>query len=507
MLAFLLGPRGLNARWGPPVRPAVQQFSRRKRFQTASLRSVAYSAPSLNVREKETEGSVHRYLDAGMGVVVLKRGKARLFREGRNPVVYAGAIERCLSPSGRVLRECDPVAVCDGALAVVGYGFFNSRSMFQVRLLRHVDHAEAAEEQSLPWKFEEDIQQRMRDAVSVREAIGLPCPSTNVYRVVNGEGDRLSGLVVDRVDSTLIVSSSALWCETYSDQIVSSLEKALPSCEEVVWRPNIERLRQDGLEDQETAKGEDETSQGGEPRCDPKPSEGETEEELSSTTAVVEAGVKYAISRFALTRGQKTGHYADQRENRAFIRQLVRQSGSCRQVLDLFCYTGGFALNAALGNDNAAVTAVDSSARALEMGRKNASLNGVAGRVEFVQADVMRYLRGAAETRGEAYDLVIVDPPKFAPTAKALGRATHKYRSLNAAAMRMVRRGGLLCTCSCSAAMTQNRGLFVETVRKAAGELGREVTLLKTLGAAADHPVAPEMRESEYLTVCIFACR
>lgn len=376
--------------------------------------------------------------------------------------------------------------------------------MFRVRILRHCDDNDAL---TLPWHFEQDIVQKVEHAVAARSVIGIPNAETDVYRVVNSEGDRLSGLVVDRSGETLVVSSSALWCERYKPYILAALAKVLPSCDDVVWRPNFDRLKQDGLQvkafESLGPHPEDDASHS----FDVSVKEDKVEDEEGLDVVVKECGVRYVLSRFALTRGQKTGHYADQRENRQFVRELVRLRKIPSHVLDLFCYTGGFALNAALGKEGTTVVAVDSSEKALDLGRKNAELNKVSSSIQFVRTDVVKYLRSAADTQRGSFDIVVVDPPKFAPNIKAMSKAIHKYRSLNEAALHMVKRGGILCTCSCSAAMTQDRVVFIETIRQAAREAGRELTLLKTLGAASDHPITPEMRETEYLTMCVFVCR
>lgn len=528
MLAFVFESSPITSFRGAQLRTRLGKCPPRRSYSACRVVTAKAQITSPAVPEgRNHNASIDKLLNAGLSVVVLKRGKANLFRDQRNPMVFAGSVERHIPLPGDTLSDCDPVAVCNGAYACLGYGFFNPHSMFRVRMLKHVAPSDELDP-PLPWDYAAEIVARMRNAVALREAIALPGEATNIYRVVNGEGDRLSGLVVDRVADTLVVSSSALWCEKHKDRIISGLNAVLPSCSDIVWRRNVDRLRQDGLVDDAehltplngASTSPTDVRAPFHPAVTPSLFTTPNETNTSTTDVradfhpditdpaiiVNECDVKYELSRFALTRGQKTGHYADQRENRAFIRNLVNQRGGSNRVLDLFCYTGGFAMNAALGSDNTAVVAIDSSGRAIEMGRRNAELNGVSDKITFVQSDVIKYLRSAEEDQG-SYDVVIVDPPKYAPNVKALQRATHKYRSLNLAAMRMVKQGGLLCTCSCSAAMTQNRHLFVEVIREAASSLGREVTLLKTVGAASDHPVTPEMPESEYLTMCVFLCR
>jgi 23S rRNA G2069 N7-methylase RlmK/C1962 C5-methylase RlmI len=209
----------------------------------------------------------------------------------------------------------------------------------------------------------------------------------------------------------------------------------------------------------------------------------------------------------ALRKGQKTGFYADQSANRLALRRLLeRRPGAT--VLDAYCYSGGFAISAALGGA-ATVNAVDSSSPSLAMARVNADRNGVGAKITLEQADVPAYLSAAAG-RGEKWDIVVLDPPKLAPSAKAvnLERATSKYRQINAAALKVVAPGGLLLTCSCSQAMTKDRDVFLNMVRRSAAFVGREVTLLQVSGAAADHPTdLSEGANAGYLTACLFAVR
>lgn len=205
---------------------------------------------------------------------------------------------------------------------------------------------------------------------------------------------------------------------------------------------------------------------------------------------VVENGVRYLAS----LDGQKTGFYADQRDSRLLLRSLA--SGS--SVLDLCCYSGGFALNAALGGASY-ITGVDSSSPALELAKSNASLNRLdANSIDFVKADVAEYMKSAL-SEGKQWDIVVLDPPKLAPNRKVLQRATAKYRNLNAMAIRLTKPGGLLMTCSCSGAMTQS-GNFLSVIQEAAMSANRRVTQLRYAGAAPDHTIDPAYPEGTYLT-------
>nr|XP_009794742.1 PREDICTED: uncharacterized protein LOC104241503 [Nicotiana sylvestris]XP_016486212.1 PREDICTED: ribosomal RNA large subunit methyltransferase I-like [Nicotiana tabacum] len=205
---------------------------------------------------------------------------------------------------------------------------------------------------------------------------------------------------------------------------------------------------------------------------------------------VMENGISYWIS----LDGQKTGFYADQRENRCFLSTISEG----RRVLDICCYTGGFALNAASGGA-LDVIGVDSSSPALELAKENVALNGLdSQRISFLREDATEFMK-AAVSRNESWDIVILDPPKLAPRKKVLKSASGMYRNLNYLAMQLTKRGGLLMTCSCSGAMTQS-GLFLRILQGAASMAGRKITVVRQAGAACDHPIDPAYPEGAYLT-------
>jgi 23S rRNA (cytosine1962-C5)-methyltransferase len=211
-----------------------------------------------------------------------------------------------------------------------------------------------------------------------------------------------------------------------------------------------------------------------------------------STLQFTENGIQWEIDRGS---SQKTGYFFDQRDNRRLVGGLCRG----KRVLDAYCYTGAFSL-AALMHGAESATAVDSSASAIAAGALAAQRAGVQQRVAFVQADTTRYLRDAAG-RKETFDVVIIDPPKLAKTHRDLDRARKAYRQINTLAMRVVARGGLLVTCSCSGAM--RRSDFLRTIGTAAGDAQREVQLLWLYGQGADHPVPPAFAEGSYLKCAV----
>ncbi|XP_059666736.1 uncharacterized protein LOC132312395 isoform X2 [Cornus florida] len=326
----------------------------------------------------------------GVAKVVLKKGKTQLFREG-SPMVYSGAIDRII---GRPPPKTgDVVLVADGMEKPIGWGLYNSVSMFCVRLMQLEE--EAAGDPSCALNVEKLLETRIHAAVQLRKSLGLPSANTNAYRLVNSEGDRLSGLIIDIFGDIAVIASSAAWVEKYKSQIKSCIHR-LDGIRYISWRPSIEILKEEGLD-----------------LSDPKDIDPSTPLER---TKVMENGVTYSIS----LEGQKTGFYIDQRENRQFISKI----SDGQRVLDVCCYTGGFALNAAHGGAMN-VTGVDTSLPALELANRNIILNNLdPERVSFLRRDASDFMKDAA-SRNESWDIVILDPPKLAPRRKKFKLVGH----------------------------------------------------------------------------------
>ena len=437
------------------------------------------------------------------GLVRLTKGKARLFKQSGHPIVYGGAIDK-------VEGKPEPggvVDVVDGAGGLIGWGVFNPHSMYRVRLLA-TDELDLLEHRDV----DKVLEHRLTAAAQLRAACGMPSADTNAYRLVNSEGDRLSGLTVDVFAGTAVAVSSALWLEQRRDLVVEVLERT-PGVERVVWRRSDGRLQQDGWKAPSKAGATEEAVEDSAPAAPAPPPDDPQQVEIR------ESGLRYLV---APALGQKSGFYCDQRDNRRLLAELCEG----KDVLDLFCYTGGFAISAAAAGA-ASCVGVDSSARAVDLAAQNAALNAVGvPRCTFVKADVHKYLKGDGDDRhhrhggegdrggregaaaapvrkpDELYDVVICDPPKFAPSVKDLPRATRKYRALNAGAMRALKPGGLLLSCTCSAAMTQSGGL-VKVLTEAASNEGRSITVVRVTGAASDHVLNPGCPESSYLTAVL----
>lgn len=405
------------------------------RPRTRQPRTYAFPVKGVGVHVKETKESVIGDIakdHSKVARVVLKKGKTQLFRSG-NPMVYSGAVDRVVGRPPPVAG--DVVLVTDGAEQPIAWGVYNPLSMFAVRIMQTED--EARREPECVLNMEMLLQSRVSAAVTLRKLLGLPSNHTNVFRLVNSEGDRLSGLIVDVLGEHVVVASSAAWVERHRATIERTINKAIKTSH-MSWRPSVEILKEEGLQVDAS-----------------KDSSLDSALDAMDDFEVVENGVQYLAS----LSGQKTGFYADQRDSRLLLRSIT--SGAA--VLDLCCYSGGFALNAALGGASH-TTGVDSSSPALELAKANASLNQIdANLINFVKADVGEYMKSSL-LQGMKWDIVVLDPPKLAPNRKVLQRAMTKYKNLNSTAMRLIKPGGLLMTCSCSGAMTQS-GSFLSVIQ------------------------------------------
>jgi 23S rRNA (cytosine1962-C5)-methyltransferase len=289
----------------------------------------------------------------------------------------------------------------------------------------------------------------------------------NAMRLVHGESDGLPGLIVDRYADVLVAQFLSAGAEHWREGILDAL-KDISNCEAIFERSDAEVRKLEGLAQRVGfARGNRSAS-----RC-----------------PIIEYGLNFRVD---VEQGQKTGFFLDQRENR----QRVRALAAGREVLDGFSYTGGFAI-AALAGGAGRVTALESSSAALEVAKDNLAANPLdASRIEFVQADVFAHLRTLRD-RGAKFGMVILDPPKFAPTAAQARNAARAYKDINLLAFKLLAPGGLLATFSCSGGVPAD--LFQSIVAGAALDAGVEAKIIERFGAAADHPVALEFPEGDYL--------
>jgi 23S rRNA (cytosine1962-C5)-methyltransferase len=318
------------------------------------------------------------------------------------------------------------------------------------------------------WSWDEqasvdDAFLRARVAAAIARRAGL-ASATDAVRLVHAEADGLPGVVCDRYADVAVFQFASAGAERFRDAIVDAVLGAA-GCGAAYERSDLEVRGLEGLP----------------PRSGPIRGAA-----ASPTLTITEHGIQYVVD---VAHGQKTGFYLDQRANRDRIRTLA----AGRDVLNCFCYTGGFTLNALAGGAHSALS-IDSSAAALELARENARRNGFAG--DWLEADVFAALRKLRDG-GRAFDLIVLDPPKFAPTAAHAERAARAYKDINLLALKLLRPAGLLATFSCSGGVSPE--LFQKIVAGAAADAGADVRLLERLQADADHPVTLAFPEGEYL--------
>lgn len=303
-------------------------------------------------------------------------------------------------------------------------------------------------------------------ALEIRRA-AIPPQDTDALRLVHGESDGLPGFIADWYADALVVQVLSAGSERWRETLIEILREQ-SGCARVYERSDADVRELEGLA----------------PRAGPISGQG-----FDRPVGILEHGLKYEVDVVA---GQKTGFYLDQRDNRRRVGRLARG----RDVLNCFCYTGGFTLSALSGGARS-VLSIDSSASALAMGRCNLVLNGFeAGRADWLEADVFNALRKLRD-EGRQFDLIILDPPKFAPTPKDAERAARGYKDINLNALRLLRPGGLLATFSCSGGISPE--LFQKIVAGAATDAGVSLMLRERFSAAPDHPVIIEFPEGEYL--------
>ena len=393
--------------------------------------------------------------------VVITRKAENAARAG-HPWVYA---EEITERRGGLRQGCI-ADVFSQKGSWLGAGFYSETSKIGVRIL-----TDNANESFGPEFFERRVKYALEYRRAVMEDLGC-------CRLIFGEADGLPGLTVDKFSDILVAQVLSYGTDSVKDVVYRALCEQLEAMGEHVsgvYERNEAALRD--LEGLPRYKGWYEGLPHGE----------------STVTEICENGVRYAVD---FENGQKTGFFLDQKLNRLAVAKLARG----RRVLDCFTHTGSFALNAALhGAEH--VTAVDVSESAVEMARRNAVLNGLEGRMDFLAADVFELLPRLCEERAK-YDLVILDPPAFTKNRRTIHSAERGYREINYRAMRLLPRGGYLATCSCSHFMeSENFEYMLKNAAKDANVRLREVEVRKQ---APDHPILWNVPETSYLKFYIF---
>ena len=385
---------------------------------------------------------------APTGRLVLKSGRDKSLRH-RHPWVFSGAIERVEGTPA----SGDTVSVVAADGAFLAWAAYCAESQIRARA----------------WSFDAGdvvdaafLGKRLSAALARRAWIG----GSDAMRLVHGESDGLPGLVVDRFADTLVVQILSAGAERWREFWAPALAE-LTGATNAFERSDVEVRTLEGLA----------------PRVGPLL--GKTPERVR----MVEDGVAYDVD---VARGQKTGFYLDQRDNRALAGSLAAD----RDVLNCFCYTGGFSLPALRGGAKH-VTSLDTSQEALDLARHNALINDFdPARAEWLAADVFAHLRKLRD-HGRKYGLIVLDPPKFAPTEKHVPNAARAYKDINLWAMKLLAPGGHLLTFSCSHAVSPD--LFQKIVAGAAADARVDLQVHRHLGAALDHPVSIHFPEGEYL--------
>jgi 23S rRNA (cytosine1962-C5)-methyltransferase len=379
--------------------------------------------------------------------LTLKPGREKSLLR-RHPWIFSGAIARIEgSPASG-----ETVLLRDSGGRFLAWAAFSPHSQIAARV----------------WSFDEDerieaefFRMRLQRAILVRGAL-VP---DGVTRLVHAESDGLPGITVDRYADTSVMQLASAGAEAWRQAIVDSVVE-LTGAVRVIERSDVEARKLEGLASRIAIAY-------GPPR--------------NETVRIVEHGLVFEVD---VERGHKTGFYLDQRDNRRIFRELA----DGREVLDCFCYTGGFAINAVAGGARS-VVGVDSSCSALELAQKNLEASGLAG-VEWVENDVFQQLRTFRD-QARSFDLIVLDPPKFAPAARLTVSGGRAYKDINLLAFKLLRPGGLLATFSCSGAISP--ALFQKIASDAALDAEVEAQVVGHFHAAPDHPVALHFPEGEYL--------
>jgi 23S rRNA (cytosine1962-C5)-methyltransferase len=390
-----------------------------------------------------------------MHKLILKPGKELSL--GKHPWIFSGAIARIEGEpqSGETVQV---LSFKENPICLAAY---SPKSSIRARVWSYNPEDEIDE------KF---FRRRIETAVNIRKSITTPA-DTNAMRLIYSEADLLPGLIADKYDEYIVVQLLSAGVEKWRDVLMNILGETLRP-RGIYERSDLEVRKLEGLEQRTGIIS------------------GEVPEEK---IPIVENNLKFLVD---IRAGQKTGFYLDQRINRSRVRQLSEG----KRVLDTYCYTGGFSLNALAGGAGS-ITAIDSSMEALELLEENATLNGFDKKaLDIWQGNAFEVLRKFRDEKRN-FDLIILDPPKFAPAASALESALRGYKDINLLAMKLLSSGGILVTFSCSGVLNLIR--FIEMLGYAAKDAGVNARILEILSQSPDHPISPVFPESSYLKGCI----
>lgn len=399
--------------------------------------------------------------------IILKQGREKSLLR-RHPWIFSGAIHHMDGPSAALRHGFASQDIASGA--TVDLLSFNGK------FLARASYSPHSQIRARVWTFEDEsvekefFRRRIRASIAARsplllgEELGVRSDS---YRLIYAESDNLPGLVVDRYKDVLVLQSltagSEYWKETIADLLLEET-----GLSRIYERSDADVRELEGLEPKTgTLRGS----------------------VLHDLLIITENNLNFKID---LPEGHKTGFYLDQRRNRLRVRELATD----KDVLDGFCYTGGFTVNALAGGAKS-VTAIDASGDALALAKENITLNDFpSGKADFIEGDVFQLLRKFRD-EGRSFDLVILDPPKFAPTAAQAERAARGYKDINLFAFKLLKPGGILVTFSCSGGI--DAGLFQKIIAGAALDAGVDAQIVEHLSQSADHPISLHFPEGAYL--------
>jgi 23S rRNA (cytosine1962-C5)-methyltransferase len=384
--------------------------------------------------------------------VILNPSQEKRLLAGHN-WVFSNEIKQVVK--GPDVKPGDLAIIVTSTGHELGLAFYHPHSLIAARMLTR------SPKEPIDVEF---FKSRLATALAYREKV---CPGENSYRLCFGESDGLPGLVIDRYGPILVLQVLSAGIERRMDMLKQAIDELLKP--KGIYLKNDHRTRSlEGLPlECRVLSGT-----------------------VPETVAISESGLRFAA---ALGEGQKTGHYFDQRDNRTFLKPYF----AGRSVLDLYCYTGGFAMTAATSGAKR-VFALDSSGAALALAKENAKLNGVEGIVSFDEGDAEEALESfAAYEQPFKPDFIVLDPPSLVPAKKHLPKALRLYSKLNSQAMKALPRGGLLATATCSHHVSREE--FIKMLREAQTKAQRNMRLISLRGQSADHPILLAMPETEYL--------
>lgn len=387
-----------------------------------------------------------------MPSIKLKKGRDKSFNR-KHPWIFSGAIDSVKD----INTNGETVDIISGDGKFLGYGSYSSHSQISVRVLSFNP------DEKIDLDF---FHRRINDAAELREQI-INDETTNAYRIINAESDLLPGLVVDKYGDYLVCQFLSAGAEFWKNETVKILV-SLFNPTGIFERSDVEVREKEGL----------------------LPSKGVLfGKEPDELLEIIENGNKFFVD---VNLGHKTGFYLDQRDNR----KILEQFSSEKEILNCFSYTGGFSVYAIKAGASKVIS-VDSSAESLTLAEKNFSLNGIdPSKYEIIHDDVFKYLRKLRDTNRQ-FDVIILDPPKFAESVSQIDKAARGYKDINLLALKLLKKNGILFTFSCSGHIVPE--LFNKIIADAAADAGREVHILKYLTQSPDHTMLTSFPEGLYL--------